>query len=170
MSKKKFTGKLAERHGSRRIGPLASQEYMREKFSEWSNEDWETILLLCEKYGVSTDDQMWMKLAIALARDFVPGFQPKNQPGKKTKWTDWHKSILVIELERVVSDRDCSIEHAAEVLSTSEPWYGFLEARDKFDPVPNRSETLRKIYGRFKDTPWARVYRDAFSYSLETRF
>ena len=73
--------------------------------------------------------------------------------------------MLVVELERVKQERHCSVENAAEILSTREPWNSFMEARESGD-VPNRSLALKKQYNLFRKTIWATVHRDAFKYHV----
>ncbi len=165
MKKRKFKGKLAERVDPRRVGLLSTEEYAKKQFAKWTDEDREKLLLLCDEFGVKTNNFMFENLALALAREYVPGFQEKRKTGTKTKWTQWRLGMLVVELERIREDRGCSVLDAASILSRLEPWASFSKARESH-LTPDKAMSLKKQYDMFKGNKWAIACRGAFKYRV----
>ena len=64
--------------------------------AEYSKEDLEKLLQLCSYYGIQNIPGMFYGLALALATEFVPGFQERVSRGRKTKWTFAKKLQLAI--------------------------------------------------------------------------
>jgi hypothetical protein len=165
MKKRKYKGKLAKKIDARIVGLLDSEEIIDAKLQAWEGEDWEKILLLCEELNVATDDHMWPNLVIALAREYVPGFQTKTRPGRKTKWTDSRIGLLVVETERLSRMLECTIEVAADELAKRKPWCDFLEIKEKgplAETTHDPGEALRKKYYESKNSLWARTCKDAY--------
>ncbi len=104
------------------------------------------------------------RLALALARDFVPGFQEQKRRGARSKWTPFNKAALVVEIERIVwsDDRTHGVKWAAMQLAKDEPWRSFIKERESDYTSPDPTEVLRKMYYDFRNDRWANVMRDAF--------
>jgi hypothetical protein len=99
--------------------------------------------------------------------DFVPGFQEKRKTGRKKKWTFSHDAVLLIDIENLMDDTDCSASRASKLLAQQEPWKSFLSARDKFDPDPNPGESLRKRYSKVKNSISADAIRESYAYTVD---
>lgn len=168
-TKKKFQGILAQPIEPRVVGILTSDEEVTNLTEKWAAEDYAKLRELAKHYEID-DGPFWgLQLARALAREFVPGFQEKKSAGRKSKWTDWHKGALVVEIERLVIPNDPAhgIEWAANQLAKSEPWKSFIDKKDS-ENSGDPGEALRKIYYAGKDLPTAKVMRNAFKYDEHT--
>jgi hypothetical protein len=170
MNKKKFKGKLAARIEPRLLGGvLFPDDEEEEKIRKWNEEDNEKIQLLMEHYGVEAGPNSFKFLVLALARDFVPGFQEKRKKGRKTKWTVHRKGLLTVEIERLIENNKAKgVSEAAKVLSKIEPWSSFLEEKISNESTPDPQEVLRNMYFESKDETWAKVAREAFLYHEHT--
>jgi hypothetical protein len=155
---KKFKGELARPIKPRDIPLLTGEAEMRELAAGWTIEDFQRLLLLCEHYGIPIDARMFPKLALHLARDFVPGFQEERPRGRKSKWKELNMGALVVEIERLVQPGDDvhGVSWAAVVLAKKEPWKSFLA--DAKDPA----ELIRHVYYGFKDKQFADISRKLF--------
>ena len=106
---RKFQGMLAERREPRQIyNYLMPLDMRRQLYKKWQDEDWEKLMLLCEVYEVPVDGHVYLNLCLALAQDFIPGFQEKQKTGPKQKWTPNHDSVLLVDMEKLIADRKCS--------------------------------------------------------------
>jgi len=135
----------------------------REQLAQaWAGEDDEKLRLLLKHYDV--EPLNFYSLALALARDFVPGFQEKVSRGRKIKWTDPVKAVLVVEIERLVIPNDPThgVERAAIILSQREPWKSFLESKDTTQSSPSPAGALRAIYYDARGDKLSKVFRSAF--------
>lgn len=140
---RKFKGQLATPIQPRTITNYLMKEQI---FREWAKEDWEKIELLCGEYEVAIDDDLYMNLTLALAKDFVPGFKEIKRRGIRKKWSDERRDALVIDIERIMTEQKCSKSEAAKFLSKQEPWCNFLVPKDKFEPTSDPGEALRRQY------------------------
>lgn len=148
---------------SRRVGLLADNAYIEQKASQWAAEDHEKLILLCQQHGIKAGPHMFYTLALELARELHP--EPKKR-GRKSKWTEQNKGMLVAEIERLVTPNDSShgIEWACTQLAKREPWASFIDAKEGglSDPAP--AKALRKIYFESRNHMWAAICRDAFKF------
>lgn len=138
---------------TRKLGLLMTDEQKIERIQKWDDEDFEIMLKLCEEYGVTS----WYGLALKLAKQ-IPCYTEPKKKGRKTKWTDYEKGVLVVEVERLLDDKK-TIESACYHLSKTEPWKSFVETKDDDTTSPDPSEVLRKIYIAFKNDKRAGIYR-----------
>jgi len=164
---KKFTGELATPIKPRQLGLLMSEADIREHKAKWANEDHRKLLLLCHHYAIAEGPHMFYLLALSLAQDFVDGFKERKPRGRKLKWTDLNKSVLVVEIERIRSDHTGgrandprSVVWATKRLAKREPWKSFIEATGSGDSDP--AEALRHAYYDFKDDKWVKITGDAY--------
>jgi hypothetical protein len=146
---------------TRKLGLLMTDEQKIERIQKWNDEDFEIMLKLCEEHGVTS----WYELALKLAKECYK--EPKKK-GRKTKWTDYEKGVLVVEIERLSKDKKNDIKSAAKKLSRREPWKSFVEAKNDDASSPDPAETLRKEYNAFRNNKWAKTFRDAYSYYVDT--
>jgi hypothetical protein len=172
MRKKKYKhSELTKKRSHPKVGPLATEEGAKKIWRDQSEDEWNSVRQLCDEYGIEYDDNFWMNLAVALARDFVPAFQDKTRPGPKQKWTDHRRGILVVEIERIKTSQSISIEDAADELAKKEPWKNFIQIKQKGsdpDTSPDPGETLRHAYYESFDRRWLNVTRKAFLYHEAT--
>jgi hypothetical protein len=175
--KKKFKHtELNKKRSHPKVGPLASDEKARDAVKIQSDDEWKSILQLCDEYEVRIDDDLWMNLALALARDFVPAFQERKRPGPKTKWNSYRCGILVVEIERLVESHALSIEAAADLLATMRPWKQNIQVKDKMvassddleGVTPDAGEALRHIYFLSRDKKWTDVTRLAYKWHKDS--
>ena len=168
MTKKKFEHPdLNQKRSHAKAGPIATDAQARKMGQAQSDDEWQSILMLCDEYGIKNDDNFWMNLAIALAMDFVPAFQEKTRPGKKVKWTDHRRGVLVVEIERIKESRSCSVEIAAAELAKKEPWKEFLQIKEKgqlTETSPDPGEALRKTYYQSRNHLWSKIVKEAYLY------
>lgn len=66
----------------------------------------------------------YRRLALAVARDHVPGFQeatPRPIPGAPRKWGPWDKVRLVLEMQALLA-HGSTLDQAAKKLARKHPW------------------------------------------------
>jgi hypothetical protein len=65
------------------------------------DQDVEGLFMLLNDYGINKDDpNCWPKLSLALAKDYIPGFQMKaGKAGQELFWTDWRLRDLYEEVQ-----------------------------------------------------------------------
>jgi hypothetical protein len=162
--KKKFGGKLDIPIEPRKIGLLLNGQQVKELKATWHKEDAAKLRLLCKHYGIHESVSMYYELSLALAREIVPGFKEKVKRGRKSKWDDLTKGLLVVEIKRLIKpkSKEYGATWAATQLAKREPWKSFIEAKDTEDTDANPAEVLRTKYAAFKDDTFARIARDAF--------
>lgn len=163
--KKKFGGVLDIPMEPRILGLLTSDE-VKKKRAKWVEEDFAKLRLLCKHYGIQESVSMYVQLSLALAQEVVPAFKEKVKRGRKTKWDDFAKGCLVVEIERLIkpNSRAHGPKWAATQLAKREPWKSFIKANEADATTPNPAEVLRKNYEEFKNHWLAKVMRDAFGW------
>lgn len=164
--KKKFEGALATPISPPRPGLLMSDSELKKLPEEWGEEDSKKLILLCQHYDIRQNPNMFYKLALALAREFVGGFKECTPKGRHAKWTNLNRGALVVEIERQIEsgpgDKNHGARWAATILARREPWKSFIESKDSQVTSADPAEAIRKAYFNFKDTPWTKVMRKAF--------
>lgn len=163
---RKFRGRLAKRVAPRRVNLLLSPAAQEEVVDQWLREDQEKMLLLCKEYEIEPNKHMYENLCYALARDFVPGFQEKKKTGRTGKWSLDHELCLLIDIDQHVAEHGVSITEAARFFASRNPWKSFLEPRDKFEPMPNPGEALRRKYNEINASKLAAIYRNSHAYDI----
>jgi hypothetical protein len=88
----------------RQLGLLMTDEQKVAQIAEWNNEDLEIMLKICEEHGVTS----WYGLALKLAKENKAYTEPKKK-GRKTKWDDYAKGVLVVEVERLLEDKKTTL-------------------------------------------------------------
>ncbi len=164
---KKFTGELAKKRKRRMVGLLDSDPRRLQLEAEWQDEDNRKLVLLFEHYGTPFGN--FPRLCLAMAEDFVPGFQDAKASGRPEKWNAWVAGVLVVEMERKIVKGDATkgISWAATQLAKQPHWKAFIEVRDgKGTLGPNPAEVLRTKYTEWKSKKFAKVLRDSYGYHL----
>ena len=149
--------------GNRTLSLLDDESEKEARFCEWAKQDIEDLYTLCTIYKIESGPHQFMALALELARQL---FSTKDKRGRKTKWDDHARGLLVVEMERLIvpGSKPHGPTWAAEQLATREPWRSLLDtASDGFN-APNPAEAIRKQYAIAKNDKWAAVYRDAYRY------
>jgi len=167
---KKFHGKLAKPIAPRILGLLMNDDEINEKLKEWEREDFENLLLLCDHYGIKESNPMFAfaNLSIALAKDLrVPAFTESKKRGRREKWDEFTRGILVAEVERTIKPgNDYGVSWATKELAKKEPWKSFIKEKGgSLDSDP--SEVLRQIYYNSVNIKFAKVARKACMYYVE---
>jgi hypothetical protein len=144
----------------RKLGLLMTDEQKIERIQKWDDEDFEIMLKLCEEHGVTS----WYGLALKLAKEL---YTERKKKGRKTKWDDYAKGVLVVEVERLSKDTK-TIESACYQLSKIEPWKSFVEKKESSNTAPDAGAALNEQYADFKNDKWAEISRNAYFYHVET--
>lgn len=107
----------------------------------------------------------YRELLLALATEFVPGFQGPPTKGRPSKWKFLPGLMLVLDMERHISPNDPTrgIDYAAAVCARKPYWAEFVESKD--DAVKSSvADALKKAYLSRRvltdfDQPFADMYR-----------
>jgi hypothetical protein len=104
-----------------------------------ATQDYLKLKLLALEFGIPDDKNMWKNLALDLARILYP---EKKIAGRKRKWDELQREILINEVNSLVKSRNSShgVAFACKELIKKEHWKSFLSGNR--DPV----EALRKTY------------------------
>lgn len=157
-----FKGKLAKTMTPRRsIGLLMPTSEIVKQYDEWQMEDLNNLILLCRHYGIKEDhpSTLFFKLSIALAKELgIPAFVEKKPVGRKKKWTDSRKAILVVEVESLKEKH--GVSWAADLLAKKEPWKSLIETQADASLPNSPGEVLRQIYYDNRNTESAVRMRD----------
>jgi hypothetical protein len=104
-----------------------------------ATQDFLKLKLLAHEFGIPDDKNMWKNLALDLARILYP---EKKIAGRKRKWNELQREILITEVNRLVQSKKSSrgVHFACKELIKKEHWKKFLSGNK--DPA----EALRKIY------------------------
>lgn len=90
---------------------------------EWRPEFDERFELLFEHFSISKDDpECWQKLALALSKNHVPGFQDKQREtrGRPSEWQITDEFALWYEFDILVKNRK-SERQAAKIILERHP-------------------------------------------------
>jgi len=165
-----FTGPLATPIKPRRttFGMLLDPNVATAEFQRRFCEDREKLLLLADYFGTPRDD--FYALSLALARQFVKGFKERTTRGTPTKWTELNRSMLVVEMERLIvpGNKSKGAAWAAEVLAKRNPWKSFIRKNEGNQQTPDPGEVLRTTYMKSKRLRFVAMARKAYKFDVET--
>ena len=133
-----------------------------------ANEDSVRLNALCVERGIPAGPQMYYQLALALAREAYPA---KKASGRRKIWDDLTSGALVVAIEQTIkpSRPKKPVTWACALLAKRDPWKTFCEER-QFEDGALISAVLYTRYKSFKNSPRARLMRDAFAlYDLQGR-
>lgn len=153
------------------ITTLELERARLERIAKLDLDDYRRMLDLCIKFNIDLGkgESIWYDLALILARELYP--EPKKK-GRKTKWTQTKGAVLVVEMERLMGEKEPSkqyIQSVAYELSKQEPWKSFIEAKESGETSADPGEALRKVYFSFKNKWWTHICRDGFQYHVQTQ-
>ena len=192
MAKRKrreFTGELNTKLTKESV-------YKRKKFSAFPTADEiaklnqlyqdainKKLLLLLKEYKIAphitnaTDgteitlahDGMYRDLAIALAKEIVPGFQWERS-GVATKWTDEKLAYLVVDFDHVkkINKLRTDVDTAA-VMASREPWINFIGKKEGAGIDANPSEVIRQLYSTNKDNGWIKHILEFYKSTIKNK-
>ena len=139
MDKAKYKGELTKKLPplpklDSAAGPLAQfhqQQMIIEAIEKGIDEEFEKLPLLFNHYGIAMRDHgSYTLLVLALARDWVPGFQrADDRAGPKQNWDEVSRARLNIAIDEYIdksethkTDRRPTKLEAAEALLHSSAW------------------------------------------------
>lgn len=159
-----FTGELAEYREPRTLDQFTSSVVRTQLEAKWRAEDSRKLGLLSQHYGLPATD--FERLCIAIAEDFVPGFQDKNKrkTGRPTKWHEWASAVLVVEMNRTIKKGQTGkgIKWAATQLAKGKRWGSFVAKQDRGRTSPDPAEVLRQQYMRSRGGRYAKLLTVAY--------
>ena len=147
MAQKKFGGRLDEPMPELQIEMFLSRDDAIETTQWYLGLEQLKLDQLLMHYGVTNFD--YKALALAMARDFVPGFQAKKRRGRPRKWNPWTHGVLYAEISRKIREHVLpadAIGDAAKMLSEQLRWSKFISHVQGSGIDADPAETLRKAY------------------------
>jgi hypothetical protein len=105
--------------------------------------DIEFLLLrvLARERQIPPGPEMWMNLALSLARELYP---EQKRPGPDEKWTVERRQVLIVEVEnlrKAFAPSETGVKWACKELSKRQPWTVLLGPESR-EPA----ESLRRTY------------------------
>lgn len=159
----KFSGKLNQRLDPLSVGLIGDQQ---DKIKERSQDFEERLGLLCEHYNIEIKGQSWLPLVLAMAKDFVPGFQEKQKRGRKKKWDHFTRGVLVVEVDRLLKENpNKSMLWACNRLSSEYPWNLFVVEKEGALSATPGGVLTNEYYKA--DERWSNVTLDAMKLHVE---
>jgi hypothetical protein len=133
MSKRRFTGELAKPITIRTQSvtlltdtPEHRAEVEKHNNAEFSRaffESFRKLDLLCAEFNIDTNDAQlkFIRLALALAMEFVPGFRVKNlslarERGRRKEWGPIRYTQLLADIAKVQTGKKCSDSEASRLV------------------------------------------------------
>lgn len=163
VTKGPFDGELAQPMPPLEVGVLMSEVEQKRVIEERIQLENYKLGLLSERYGVNRGD--YFSLALALAREFVPGFKDEVARGRPFKWTPTAKGYLYVDVERKKSEiSELGIETRCvyECVAQLPRWSKFISNVEAKNRDPDPAETVRKKYQEAKSDPFCEICWKAF--------
>jgi hypothetical protein len=162
--RKPFTGLLAEPLEPLRIGILADKKTIDQEVNERVALEFKKMVALLGHYSIESNvPDPWYLLALALAREVVPGFREKIKRGAPKKWGTLELSFLHAEIDSLLEE-GLTIEQAAAKLAKEKSWKRFLSEKDGTAFGPDPAEALRRAYHMDCSQLWIDISKDARKY------
>ena len=149
----KYEGSLKKGIVRKKLGPLAPDAELKKESERLVNEMFAKLPELFAAHAVSEGN--WPALALALAKEHVPGFKFVNPPGRKTEWQDYDKAELKIEVDEVANTTGLSIVESIKLVIRREKW----AVRTKETSLA----ALQQVYYNV-DPRWVKLLNDAKAY------
>lgn len=145
---KRYSGALAKPFDEPKLGfgaiqSQASSDMARKQTQLKAAEISLKVLVLLNHFGINYDDpHLWERLALALAKKHVRGFQERHKSGAKEKWNIFMKWELKEAVDRKMEGKNSGkgVTWACKVLAKQKRW-GTLLANNK-----KPAEALRHAY------------------------
>lgn len=164
---KKFGGPLDEPLKPILVSLLLDEERQKAEFAQRAAEEDAKLRLLAHHYGVPEGLLGYKALVLAIARDFIRGFQEPKPRGRKSKWNNLTLGALYVEIQRVIIAQRLTknpIVMAARVLAGQEHWIAFLDTVEGTNISSDPTEALRRAYFIAKKNFWSDVCWNAYCY------
>ena len=116
----KYTGKLSKPIPRKRFGLLASEDDYKAEARSLTDEMFARLPLLAEAHGVPSGD--WFALALALAKEHVPGFNVVNPAGRKTEWGIAAKAEFRLDVDTIIKKNGLSVVEAIKLAIRRDRW------------------------------------------------
>lgn len=130
--------------------------------------EFEKLMLLMEHYELQTNN--FEGLALALAREHVPGFKEAKPTGRKKKWDVMALGCVYVEVEREKVLRD--VHHDQQDpqiffdIAHREPWASFLSRTEGIGISSDPPEAIRRAYFNAKKDKAAQVFWTLYMFFL----
>ncbi len=113
-----------------------AERHIQNEFTRIHNERLAKLDLLAQHYGIEPNGNHYLQLALALARDFVPGFSIAKMRGAPERWPNLLRGALVVTMQDIIQPtrKGRGPTYAAKILSQRNPWKKMVHELD--DP-PN---------------------------------
>lgn len=151
----KYTQELTKPIKRKRLGLLADEALHAEEARRIVDEMFAKIPMLAQAHGVDHGD--WFGLALALAKEHVPGFKVVNPSGRPPEWSDVDKAEFSIAVDEVRLSSGKTVDESMKLVIRLERWAK--------KTAPMSLEALRQHYYQ-ADKRWIAVVKDARAYEL----
>ena len=148
----KYTGTLNKGITRRRFGPLAASDAHLSEANRIDSEMAAKLPELFEVHGVEMGN--WFRLAMALAREHVPGFKVINPAGRPTEWEEYDKAEFRLDVDAFIinSGNTLPVTEAIRRARRLDAWRSKTEAM--------KPAALRKHYDK-TDLRLVKMMQDA---------
>jgi hypothetical protein len=167
--KKKYSGVLAQPLEPMGVGVLSSSDQIDAAVKKRVETEFAKLVHLLSHYAIEGSENCWLNLALALARDHVPGFKEATIRHRPKTWGPGELWMLAGDFLRERNEGASSNAEAARRLARKEPWVSFLNrGRWKQGKAagPSDAERLLQQYNTMPDRH-RKVGEDAFRYHSE---
>ena len=121
------------------------------------------LKILAMHYGLEEDD--YRGISLALAREFLKGFQVKKLRGADKKWTPAILGILFVEVERERkknSEKKDKLISACTKVAKQSHWASILSKKEGKNISNDPGEAIRKAYYKAKKSEFSQLYWDIY--------
>lgn len=116
----KYTGTLNKRITRRRIGLLGGDDAVQAESNRINAEMVEKLPALFDAHGIEYGN--WVRLALALAREHVPGFAVINPPGRPTEWGLALKAEFRLDVDAIATAKGLTVIEAIKLAIRLDAW------------------------------------------------
>lgn len=160
MAKKVHTVRFT-RPEDRRASLCDTEKEIIKLRKEWKKEDLENLLILCGEYQLPKSVAALPRLALAMAREFLPKLK---KGGNTKKWTPLSGGCLVAEINRLRDENVLTIKVATELLAQSTVWHEFLYSKDEtVTHGPDQADALMAQYKKYKKSGFVYIFTGAYN-------
>lgn len=149
----KYSKELTTPIKRKRMGLLADDEIFQLEAKRIVDEMFAKLPALATAHGVPAND--WFALALALAKEHVPGFKVVNPAGRPPEWTELDKAEFKIDIDKVRDASGKSVDESMKLVIRHERW------ATKTGPM--KIEAMRQHYYN-ADERLIRIMEDAKRY------
>lgn len=166
-SKRALPPQLTKPLEALKVAPHLSDEYNLRRISSRVLEEMAKLEMLREHYGIPAGPSASAQFALALAREYIPGFQERRSRGRPSSWTSAEIMTLAGEMRRELDNGAESKTAAARNIATHDPWKTYLATRKwkRGGVAPDPGEAVRKQYESM-DQRFREIGEDAYRYHV----